>query len=116
MSCGDRSSIIVNYQKCFLFIYVLFFLLEQHNKVVTGETDKKWSVEQIDLEISFVYFLFSHLFFANEVVAGFCKMSYYCIHCLIALVIALLLPNAQFVPPDSKVLLHDVRMAVANQG
>lgn len=31
-------------------------------------------------------------------------------------VIALLFPNVQFVPPDSKVLLHDVQMAVANQG
>lgn len=32
------------------------------------------------------------------------------------LVIVLLLPNTQFVPPDSMVLLHDVQMAVANQG
>lgn len=32
------------------------------------------------------------------------------------LVIVLLFPNTQFVPPDSMVLLHDVQMAVANQG
>lgn len=29
----------------FLFIYMLFFLLEQRIEVVTEETDKKWSIE-----------------------------------------------------------------------